>query len=351
MQECLSPFPFETILKWYKQHGQHSLPWRKEHDPYKIWIAEIILQQTQKKRACEYYHAIIEKFPTIFSLASVCYETFYEYWKWLGYYQRAKNILQTAHILVESYQGVFPKEEARLMTLPGIGPYTAKAILAFAYDIPVLAFDTNLNKVFARYYFWTRFYTLSSKEKQAIELQLQTQKLSGKQINEALMDFWQLVDHNSISKINFENYPLKQSIFFLEKGKKELANTQKRSTPQKYKNMYGIIFLHKNHKLYFSSCNAFYAPFIFSIPSIHMLRQQVLQYFQEVYNISISLRPPFLKKIIQSTCFLFSYGQIQVGSVPFPSFSKKEQENFLQTIDTPHFFSEKFPIFLKNMVY
>lgn len=171
--KSLPPFPFEHLLNWYRSHGRHSLPWRRfEEDEnvrsYHVWLSEILLQQTQADRVIPFYEKMLERFPTVDTLAKADYETFFPYYSGLGYYSRARNLLKTAKVVHENFRGAFPKKSEELRSLLGIGAYTAEAIRAFAYGIPTLAFDTNLEKIFARYYHGSRFLKLSAPEKESI---------------------------------------------------------------------------------------------------------------------------------------------------------------------------------------
>lgn len=116
----MKPFPFQIILNWYKKNGRHDLPWRQNQNAYRVWISEIFLQQTQVPRVREYYKKVTEKFPDIFVLAATDYETFFPYYQGLGYYSRARNMLKTAKIISEEYNGVFPDNLKELKNLPGI---------------------------------------------------------------------------------------------------------------------------------------------------------------------------------------------------------------------------------------
>lgn len=118
------PFPFLSLLNWSKIHGRYNLPWRQYFSlsvkdlGYHIWLSEILLQQTQVERVIGYYTNILVHFPTIESLASTSYEEFFPYYQGLGYYSRARNILKTAKIITENYNGIFPNNKEELLNLP-----------------------------------------------------------------------------------------------------------------------------------------------------------------------------------------------------------------------------------------
>lgn len=146
----------QRALSWYSTDQSRDLPWRKTRDAYAIWVSEIMLQQTQASRVIEYYHQFLQKFPTVASLASSTWEKVLPYWRGLGFYGRGKRMIETAKIITSTYHGTFPQNEKELKDLPGIGPYTAAAIASFAYDSPVPALDTNLNRVLHRLFHWPK---------------------------------------------------------------------------------------------------------------------------------------------------------------------------------------------------
>ena len=139
----------QSLIHWFTAN-QRDLPWRKTYTPYQIWISEIMAQQTQMDRVVEYYNRWMKQFPDIFCLAKAPEDQILKCWEGLGYYSRARNILKTAKILVEQYNGTIPKERKALLSLPGIGPYTAGAIASIAYRQDVALVDANVERIFAR---------------------------------------------------------------------------------------------------------------------------------------------------------------------------------------------------------
>lgn len=146
----------KTLIAWYKQYGR-DLPWRHTNDPYKIWVSEIMLQQTQVERVKEYYARFLQRFPTVRDLAAASWEDVLEQWRGLGYYRRARNLHAAANMVVDHFGGVFPPEYDELKKLPGVGSYTAAAIACFAFGDNVPAIDTNVEKVFGHVFedVWT----------------------------------------------------------------------------------------------------------------------------------------------------------------------------------------------------
>ena len=139
----------ELLIEWYQQNKK-PLPWRSEKSPYRVWISEIMLQQTRTTAVIPYFLRFIEKYPTVFDLAKANDDELMKLWEGLGYYSRARNLKKCAQRLVEDFQGIFPKDKKTLLGLPGIGPYTAGAILSIAYGEPVPAIDGNVLRVMMR---------------------------------------------------------------------------------------------------------------------------------------------------------------------------------------------------------
>lgn len=139
-------------LVWahYKTHGRHDLPWRKTKDPYKILVSEVMLQQTQVERVIPYYKDWLKKFPTVRALAKTPLSDVLRAWQGLGYNRRAKLLREAAKTVVEKHKGVFPED---LESLPGVGPYTARAVGAFAYNRDAVFIETNLRTVVTHHFF------------------------------------------------------------------------------------------------------------------------------------------------------------------------------------------------------
>jgi len=137
------------LLAWFDEHGR-DLPWRHTHDPYRIWISEVMLQQTRVETVLPYYNRWLLAFPTLADLAAAGVEDVLRLWEGLGYYRRAHNLHRTAQLVVEQYAGEFPVHSEQLSKLPGLGSYTAAALSALAFDQPEIALDGNLRRVIAR---------------------------------------------------------------------------------------------------------------------------------------------------------------------------------------------------------
>jgi A/G-specific adenine glycosylase len=139
-----------TVIQWQKQHGRHSLPWQSTCDPYRIWLSEIMLQQTQVAAVIPYYQRFLERFPGVEALAAASIDEVMRYWSGLGYYSRARNLHRCAQQICAEYEGTFPADPDLLAQLPGIGRSTAAAIAAFSYDTRAAILDGNVKRVFCR---------------------------------------------------------------------------------------------------------------------------------------------------------------------------------------------------------
>lgn len=137
------------LLAWFRAH-QRDLPWRNNRDPYRIWVAEIMLQQTRIAAVMPYYERFLTRFPNVESLAAAQQNEVLKLWSGLGYYSRARNLHLAAKKLVANHNGNFPRSLEAALELPGIGAYTAAAVLSIAYDVPLAVLDGNVARVLAR---------------------------------------------------------------------------------------------------------------------------------------------------------------------------------------------------------
>ncbi len=141
----------EIILEWFKKNCR-QLPWRETNDPYKIWLSEIILQQTRVNQGLDYYYRFVERFPDVHRLAAAEEQEVIKLWQGLGYYSRARNLLAAARQVEAEFDGAFPATCQDLLRLKGVGPYTAAAVASIAYNIPVAVVDGNVSRVLSRLY-------------------------------------------------------------------------------------------------------------------------------------------------------------------------------------------------------
>lgn len=149
-REYTDPSFSKAVIDWQKHHGRHNLPWQQSKDAYRVWLSEIMLQQTQVSAVIPYYQRFLNSFPDVQSLANASSEQVMAHWSGLGYYTRARNLHACAKRIVQDYNGVFPQEAELLAELPGIGRSTAAAIAAFSYGTRAAILDGNVKRVFTR---------------------------------------------------------------------------------------------------------------------------------------------------------------------------------------------------------
>ena len=138
------------LLEWHKNENKREMPWKSERDPYKVWLSEIILQQTRVEQGRAYYEKFVKEYPSIQQLAKAPDSEVFKLWEGLGYYTRCKNLLHTARFIVSKYDGKFPEYYEAIASLKGIGPYTAAAIASFCFDLPYAVVDGNVFRILSR---------------------------------------------------------------------------------------------------------------------------------------------------------------------------------------------------------
>ncbi len=179
----------EKISKWY-QSNQRNLPWRRTSDPYLIWVSEIILQQTQVKTGLSYYERFVKAFPDVKSLAEAAESEILKLWQGLGYYSRARNMHAAAKQVMLEHQGVFPVDYKGLISLKGVGEYTASAILSIAYNLPYAVVDGNVIRVISRLYGISEPVDTSDTMKKIVHIsQLLLDRNNPGDFNQAVMEF------------------------------------------------------------------------------------------------------------------------------------------------------------------
>jgi A/G-specific adenine glycosylase len=146
-------FQFQNMIFYWWKRNKRDLPWRHTHDPYKILVSEVMLQQTQVPRVLTRYRAFIARYPTISDLAQASTADVLRVWKGMGYNRRALYLKKTAEIITMQFGGEFPDNESKLAKLPGLGTYTARALLVFAFKKDVAAVDTNIRKIITHFFF------------------------------------------------------------------------------------------------------------------------------------------------------------------------------------------------------
>jgi A/G-specific adenine glycosylase len=179
----------EIFFAWYEDN-KRDLPWRGTKNPYRIWISEIILQQTRVVQGMEYYLRFLHRFPDVKSLAEATQEVVLKYWQGLGYYSRARNLHEAAQDIQTRFQGVFPQRYEDILSLKGVGEYTAAAIASFAWNQPYPVVDGNVFRVLGRLYAIQTAIDTSEGKKQYLELArlIMNPEMAGLH-NQAIMEF------------------------------------------------------------------------------------------------------------------------------------------------------------------
>ncbi len=181
----------KDILSFYKKEGR-DLPWRQTTDPYNILVSEIMLQQTQVDRVIPKYLAFLKKFPTVKALAKAKQSDVLVLWSGLGYNRRALNLKRAAEAIMEKHKGKFPQTIEELQTLPGVGPYTARAVATFAFNQPHVFIETNIRSVFIYFFFKNKKDVHDTTILKKIEKALY--------VKNPRMWYWALMDYGSMLK-------------------------------------------------------------------------------------------------------------------------------------------------------
>lgn len=180
------------LLNWYFEH-QRRLPWRETSDPYKIWVSEVMLQQTQVDTVIDYFNRFMEAFPSISHLANAQEPQVLKLWEGLGYYTRARKLLSCAREIVLNHNGRFPEEFESVLKLPGIGPYTAGAVMSIAFNQAYPAVDGNVMRVYSRLYNLYDDISLPKTRKSIEQLVIANLPQDRRHYNQALMELGAMV--------------------------------------------------------------------------------------------------------------------------------------------------------------
>lgn len=224
------------------------MPWKGETDPYKIWLSEIILQQTRVEQGLPYYLKFIQLYPSVESLANASDEAVFKLWEGLGYYSRCRNLLAGARQIVKDHNGIFPTDYNAILAIKGVGPYTAAAIASFAFALPHAVVDGNVIRVLSRFFgIDTPFYTTEGKQK-FIEI---AQKLLSEDqpaaYNQAIMDFGATVCKPADPLCN--NCPMQQQCIAYKTDQTTLLPVRSKKIIKKKRWLLYLIISTKNHLL------------------------------------------------------------------------------------------------------
>jgi len=235
------------LMRWNSTDNKREMPWKNEKDPYKIWISEIILQQTRVQQGLEYYNRFITKFPSVKHIANADESSVFKLWEGLGYYSRCKNIIASAKYITEELQGKFPENFEDIIQLKGVGSYTASAIASFAYNKPYAVLDGNVFRVLARFF----GINTAIDGKQKNEFASLANEIIDKQnagiYNQAIMDFGATICKPQIPLCNI--CPLQKKCFAFLNNMVNALPVKEKSIKQTSRWLYYLLINYKN-KLY-----------------------------------------------------------------------------------------------------
>ncbi len=179
----------KKVLTFYQKHGRKDLPWQQDSTPYRVWVSEVMLQQTQVKTVIPYYLKFMQSFPTVKALANADIDQVLHHWQGLGYYTRARNLHKCAQIVMQQFNGKFPDNLEEMESLPGIGRSTAGAILSLALNKPTPILDGNVKRVLARVFMVDGWYGQTAVSKELWQLtEKYTPQKNTAHFNQAMMD-------------------------------------------------------------------------------------------------------------------------------------------------------------------
>jgi len=225
----------EHIINWYSNH-QRDLPWRKTRNPYFIWVSEVMLQQTQVETVIPYYERFLSRFPTIEALARSSLREILKVWENMGYYSRAQNLYTTAKIISEQYDGQIPNTMEALECLPGVGHYTASAILCFAFGQQVPTVDGNVRRVLCRLYGIKAIMDQTRTRKQLLDIATKlVPKKRPSHFNQGLMDLGAIVC--TPRKPSCHLCPLSKNCQALKLGLQDTLPNRRKRGPLPHKEM------------------------------------------------------------------------------------------------------------------
>ena len=322
------------LLTWYREN-KRDLPWRDTKDSYKIWLSEIILQQTQVAQGLPYYQKFIDTYPDVFSLAKASEQKVLNLWQGLGYYSRARNLHYTAKDIVNNYQGVFPKSYKELLKLKGVGEYTAAAIASFCYNEPVAVLDGNVYRVLSRFFGIDT--PINTTEGKKLFKNLAQQNLDTHQpalYNQAIMEFGAL--HCSPVQPKCETCPLVKGCMAFQTG--QTANLPVKLSKIKIKKRYLHYFLVEWQELIILEKregkgiwqNLYQLPLI-EKPDNKLFSSEDLSSFYLKYGIAPENSPVLVEKTVHKLThqhLQISFWYIQSKQKPLKTVSKTSLKNY-----------------------
>ena len=237
----------DTLIRWYEEH-KRDLPWRGENDPYKIWVSEIILQQTRVQQGWDYYLRFIDNFPNVKALAEAEEERVLKVWQGLGYYSRARNMHTAAREIMTKHGGHFPQDYESILALKGIGKYTAAAIASIAFHLPYPAVDGNVIRIISRIFGVCDDVTQPAVVKQITNIcETHIDRKRPGVFNQAAMDFgaMQCTPKNP----QCGECPFMQECYALHHQLTDILPIKKKKSEQRHRHFHYSVYLSDNHTI------------------------------------------------------------------------------------------------------
>ena len=237
----------DTLIRWYEEH-KRDLPWRGETDPYKIWVSEIILQQTRVQQGWDYYLRFIDNFPNVKALAEAEEERVLKVWQGLGYYSRARNMHTAAREIMTKHGGHFPQDYESILALKGIGKYTAAAIASIAFHLPYPAVDGNVIRIISRIFGVCDDVTQPAVVKQITNIcETHIDRKRPGVFNQAAMDFgaMQCTPKNP----QCGECPFMQECYALHHQLTDILPIKKKKSEQRHRHFHYSVYLSDNHTI------------------------------------------------------------------------------------------------------
>ena len=308
----------EKLMKWNKESNVRKMPWKGEKNPYKIWISEIILQQTRVEQGLKYYEKFIKAFPTVEALADAPQEQVFKLWEGLGYYSRCRNLIETALFIVANEKGVFPKDYHSILQLKGVGRYTASAIASFAYNLPHAVLDGNVFRVLSRIFDIEIAIDSAEGKKHFTELAQNILPITkAGEYNQAIMDFGAVIckPYPECKSCYLNNYCRAYIL-----GKQDLLPVKCKKIKIKERWLNYFIVRHKGKVLLRKRISNDIWQQLFEFVLIetdkHYKEEQLLELFSKQYNISGYHHKPLpdTKQKLTHQVINFSFQEIELKS-------------------------------------
>lgn len=283
-------FFVRQLLEWNVYCNDREMPWKHEKDPYKIWVSEIILQQTRVNQGLKYYHNFLKNFPGIQELAHATEAQVYKVWQGLGYYSRCRHMMTAAGQMVNDFGGKFPSQYADIRKLKGVGDYTAAAIASFAFGLPHAVVDGNVMRVLARYFHIYTPVDAPEGKKQFLQLaNLLLEKGDPAAYNQAIMDFGATVCKPR--NPNCGECPLQKNCSAYVAHRVDMLPVKEKKMKIRHR-YFNYLVLRRGKSIYFQKRNGkdiwqnLFEPYL--IEDNHLLSREQLQQHQDFYALNLN---------------------------------------------------------------